>query len=35
METLVLLYLNILDIQDEMIVGIIWGISPYYEKDDR
>jgi len=29
METLALLYLNNWDIQDEMIVGKIWGKTPY------
>jgi len=33
--TLVVLYYNNLDIQDEMIVGEIWGKTPYYEWDDR
>jgi len=30
-----LLYSKIPDIQDEIIMGGIWGKNPYYEKDDR
>jgi hypothetical protein len=30
-----LLYLKKMNIQDEIIVGEIWGKNPYHEKDDR